>query len=623
MKNSLKKIDAYPRSINEILNKAKFSVDYYQREYKWENVHVADLLTDLETTFFNFYNEIDEDSNEREDVKSYGYYFLGSIVVTERDGIKYIVDGQQRLTTLILLLIFLKNLQFQQKRKDKVNINNLIYSEKYGKKSFNLEDPDDHWREKCFNALYLDEDFNIDDKSETIRNIVFRYRDIEDLFPESLQQKALPFFIEWLMFKVQIIEIIAATNDDAYTIFETMNDRGLSLKPVEMLKGFLLSNIKDHDARSKANNFWKDRILELNSLSREEDSNFIKSWFRGKYAETIRERKKNAVNRDFERIGTEFHKWLRDIQEKLALKKSKDFEDFILKKFDKFSKYYKLIREASETFNPKLEYIYYNGRFNFTLQFPLILAPVKLEDDDKTIIKKIRLVSAFIDMYIARRIINYKTIRYSSIQYTMFTLMKEIRDLDPKDLTTLLKNRIEDMDEKLGAVISFKLHSQNKKKIHNLLARMTYFIEDKSNIVTEFEKFVSREIKKPFEVEHIWSIKYDEHKAEFKTKEEFLAYRQNFGNLVLLPKDFNQSFGADPYNKKILEYFGQNILAKSLNKNCYDKNPSFLIFLKESGLPFKAHDKFEKIDLDTRQALYQKICEYIWNPEILDNILSE
>ena len=336
----------------------------------------------------------------------------------------------------------MKNLQTKQKREDIVNINNLIYSEKFGKKSYNLEDPNDPWREKCFNALYQDEDFNIADKSETIRNIVLRYRDIEDLFPESLQQKALPFFIDWLMFKVQIIEIIAATNDDAYTIFETMNDRGLSLKPVEMLKGFLLSNINDNDIRKKANNFWKDRILVLNSLSKEEDSNFIKSWLRGKYAESIRERKKNAVNRDLERIGSEFHKWLRDNQKKLKLKKSKDFEDFILKEFNKFSHYYHLIREASEKFNPELEYVYYNALFNFTLQYPLILAPIKLEDDNKTIIKKIRLVSAYIDMYIARRIINYKTIRYSSIQYTIFTLIKEIRDLNPEDLTVLLKKKL-------------------------------------------------------------------------------------------------------------------------------------------------------------------------------------
>ena len=85
----------------------------------------------------------------------------------------------------------------------------------------------------------------------------------------------------------------------------------------------------------------------------------------------------------------------------------------------------------------------------------------------------------------------------------MFTLIKEIRDLDLKDLATLLKNRIEDMDEDFKGLLNFKLHSQNKKKIHNLLARMTYFIENKSNITSNFENYISREIKKPFEVEYI------------------------------------------------------------------------------------------------------------------------
>lgn len=48
-----------------------------------------------------------------------------------------------------------------------------------------------------------------------------------------------------------------------------------------------------------------------------------------------------------------------------------------------------------------------------------------------------------------------------------------------------------------------------------------------------------------------------------------------------------------------------------------------LVIIKESSLPFEAHEKFKKINFDTRQTLYQKICDYIWNPEVLNNILSE
>ena len=616
----MKKIDAYPKTVYELLNGVKYTVDFYQREYKWEKRHIEDLLRDLETTFLIYYDEDNEDNIERNEVQKYGYYFLGSIVTTQKNGIKYVVDGQQRLTSLILLFIYLRNLQKNQGRSDEVNVDNLIFSEKFAIKSFNFEDPDDIWRKQCMEALYYGGEFDIKDKSETIQNIVERYNNIGDLFNESLHGKALPFFIEWLMYKVELIEIIAATNDDAYTVFETMNDRGLSLKPVEMLKGYLLSNIQDPIQRKTANTLWKNRILELNDFDKEEDSNFVKTWFRAKFAISMRERKKHALNKDFERIGNEFHKWLREQQNKLKLKESQDFIDFIMKKFNIFSRYYLLIREAAEKFSPDFEYIYYNAQNNFTLQYPLILAPIKVEDEEETILKKIKLVSAFIDMFIARRVVNYRTLRYSSIQYTMFRLITEIRDLDLEELHKVLDLKIKDMDETFDSVSKFKLHSQNRRFVHNLLSRMTYFIEKESKIVSNFETYVSRQIEKPYEIEHIWGKKYEQHKDEFIIEEEFLDYRQFFGNLILLPKGFNQSLGADTYDVKVKAYFGQNLLAKSLNELCYEKNPSFKTFLKESGLPFKPNKSFKKEDLDTRQQLYKKLCEYIWNPSRLKDI---
>jgi uncharacterized protein with ParB-like and HNH nuclease domain len=51
-----------------------------------------------------------------------------------------------------------------------------------------------------------------------------------------------------------LVEITAYSDEDAYTIFETMNDRGLSLSPTDMLKGFLLANIEDPAKRLDASN---------------------------------------------------------------------------------------------------------------------------------------------------------------------------------------------------------------------------------------------------------------------------------------------------------------------------------------------------------------------------------
>jgi hypothetical protein len=49
------------------------------------------------------------------------------------------------------------------------------------------------------------------------------------MFPEEINEERLPFFLDWLIENVDLVEISANSDDDAYTVFETMNDRGLNL----------------------------------------------------------------------------------------------------------------------------------------------------------------------------------------------------------------------------------------------------------------------------------------------------------------------------------------------------------------------------------------------------------
>ena len=100
-------------------------------------------------------------------------------------------------------------------------------------------------------------------RTESVQNLYERYRDLGEAFPQELRDDALPYFIDWLLENVHLVEITAYSDDDAYTIFETMNDRGLSLSPTDMLKGYLLANIEEAK-RTAANTRWRDRILELN-----------------------------------------------------------------------------------------------------------------------------------------------------------------------------------------------------------------------------------------------------------------------------------------------------------------------------------------------------------------------
>ncbi|MGD1907613.1 MAG: DUF262 domain-containing protein [Leptolyngbyaceae cyanobacterium] len=226
----MKEIQGKTRTVRELLGGAKYGIDYYQREYKWQPKQIAELVDDLTGRFLDDYAPQDQ----RKDVAKYGHYFLGSIIISQQDNERMVVDGQQRLTSLTLLLIYLHNLQ--RGREDAEPVEDLIFSKKFGERSFNLNVPD---RNDCMEALFEGKSYDTTDKVESVVNLVGRYQDIDEVFPEELREKPLPYFVDWLLEKVNLVEITAYADEDAYTIFETMNDRGLSLSATDMLKARL------------------------------------------------------------------------------------------------------------------------------------------------------------------------------------------------------------------------------------------------------------------------------------------------------------------------------------------------------------------------------------------------
>ena len=266
------KIDADDRSVFDVLNERKYTVDYFQREYSWEQKHIDQLITDLTTTFLEAHTA----GNPRTAVAHYNNYYLGPFVVSSKEGMRSIIDGQQRLTSLTLLFIFLNNLQKTLGGKE--SIEPLVFSEKYGQKTFNIQVEE---RRTCLERLFQDGSYEVkpDDDESTI-NMVARYSDIDKGFPEEIKGAAFPYFLDWLKYNVILVEITAYSDDNAYTIFESMNDRGLNLTSTEMLKGYILSRFQDPKDREKANQFWKESIQNLHDYSKEEDQQFFQAWLR-------------------------------------------------------------------------------------------------------------------------------------------------------------------------------------------------------------------------------------------------------------------------------------------------------------------------------------------------------
>jgi uncharacterized protein with ParB-like and HNH nuclease domain len=608
----MKKIIGREKPLADLLSRKKYTIHYYQREYRWGKKQIEELLEDLTEEFLENYNETSEGDHTRAQVAGYGHYYLGSIVVTDVESDRAIIDGQQRLTSLTLLLMYLENLQ--KSRAEKVSISDLIYSEEYGAKSFNISVEERH---DCLMSIFegnLDYDATL--QSESVKNILARYRDIDDLFPEDLTENALPYFIDWLIKKVYLVEITAYTEQDANKIFVSMNDRGLSLTPTEMLKGFLLSEIKNDLSRNKANDLWKEKILAIKNIapeSTEEDADFIKNWLRGQYAETIREKKKDAEKEDFDLIGTEFHKWVRENAKTLDLRKPEDYERFILKELKLFADTYIRLKQYSSTFDAEYEYVFYNANRNFTLQYQMILGAIDPNDTQEIINKKIKAVSCFIDQYISIRVFNFKKVDYSGIKNAMFITTKALRRCPLNELPDRLKKQLDATELSLDGINRFRLNQFTHRYMLHTLSRITYYIENACGLNTKFEDLVNRNIKNPFDIEHIWADHYELHKDECPDEEDFESTRNRFGALLILPRDKNRSFQDKPYHEKVIMYFGENLLAKSLYKKGYENNPHFIRFKDANNFKFESYDNFTKKEITARQALYKDICSKIWD----------
>lgn len=612
------------KSIKGLLKDEKFTIDDYQREYKWEKNNIVELLDDLENKFMSEYHP----EHETHEVSNYSSYFLGSIIVSKRDGRNFLVDGQQRTTSLTLLLIFLYHKLKERHSSVTSTIETLIYSDDYGKPSFNLDIEE---RLPVLEALFDNREIDTENLDESLQNMVERYRDIETEFPDELLE-ALEHFTYWLIGKVGVIEISTDSDEYAYTIFETMNDRGKPLSPVDMLKAHLLSSISSTDDRHDANSIWKEEVQTILNLDPRRDTDvdsiFIKSWIRAQYGRDTRERKANAKDKDWENIGNAFHRWIRDNKKYVGLISSSAYKSFMVEDFPFYSKAYSTILQATKQLTPGLESVYYNAVNDFTLQQTILLAPLTKEDDQEMRRKKMQVVATYLDIYIVRRTLNYIRVNYSTVQYTMVQLIKEIRHKSLPELVEILTQRLNEDDATFNSAkngerkglddLRYNLFS--KRYIHYMLARMTTWIEQESEMPSNFMAYVNRlpdSKKNPYEVEHLTPDNYAAWEEVFQDENSFHDFRHNFGGLVLLPKSKNASYNDLPYTKKVTHYQKENLLVASLNEATYKNNTRFNRFIVKKELNFKAYAEFTPEQLKERKQLYRQMVETLWSVDRL------
>lgn len=604
-----KSIDAKEYTLKEILNDKKYTCDYFQREYKWKRENVEQLVQDLTDAF----RDNIQPNHKTEDVARYATYFLGSIVLSDKGGVLSIIDGQQRLTSLTLLLIFINHEMHNQHIDDEANLRTMIFSNSFGRKTFNIQIPE---REQCLKALYEEGNYTPKDTDdESTRVMAERYQDIYECFPQDIKDSYLLSFAYWLQEKVVLVKITAMTEENAYTIFETMNNRGVPLTNADMIKGFILSKFIHEDRRVYVNQQWKKDMQSLAEFGDGAENQFFQAWLRAQFAQTIRQAKVGALNEDFENIGNRFHNWFKDNYEKFI---NGDMESFIDTNYRFYLNNFLLIKKAESSLTNGLEHVFYHAYWGIapSLSYPLYLAPLCINDSEEECIKKVELVAKYLDGFATRRACNFRNFSASSIRYTMCNLTRQIRGLSFEELRKTLIDSVEDNDDFSKSLISFRLHGMNGRFIKYFLARITSYIEEGSGLGNNYVKYMYNPNSKPYEIEHIWSDHFDWHKDEFTQTEEFSNWRNSIGDLLLLPNGINQSLNDLNYAEKMPHYIKENLLAQSLCSNAYDHTPGFISFYKSAGLSFEPYNEFKKDNIRSRCELYSQIADLIWNRDL-------
>ncbi|MGL2868376.1 DUF262 domain-containing protein [Helicobacter pylori] len=240
------KIESNDLNLRDILkDELYYQIPIYQRPYQWTEENCEKLLDDL---FFNY-----EDDRESD-------YFCGSLVLIliSEDSKKAktydIVDGQQRLSTFILLAKVLATLYSERLTEESKDYLQESLITKYGKKdrlNFNAmgfnSKKDFQYALTSFNDVPISNNKNNYLKNAICLKNYLKKKEIEDIND----------FIEWLYFKVVFITITCPDADKALRIFNVLNARGLALNATDIFKGELLKHAKEHE-REEFVSRWND-----------------------------------------------------------------------------------------------------------------------------------------------------------------------------------------------------------------------------------------------------------------------------------------------------------------------------------------------------------------------------
>lgn len=601
----------------------RYSLPHFQREYKWEPRHFQELINDIQAAFLLAFDP----AHGRAEVADYAPYFLGSIITAaEVSGKKPLIDGQQRLTSAFVLLTFLHRYVADHSVKSTADLSNFVGNISFGSRDYPIEFSATR---KAIFDLYLDSSVSATDaldQAEGIsgldqgdRRIIEALQSVEPL----LDQQALDhvaYFIDFVIEKVMLIDISVAKESEAHRVFVTMNDRGLRLGPIDLLKGEILSRISNQADVEAAHEAWVKTINSLREVDPEEDSLFFRHFFRAQWAETIRGKSKGDAAGDYDLIGDAYHRWFTDNLTRLGLATADDYVEFAKSLVPKFAEIYLFIRKSESILTDGFEEICYNAARRYSFQPMVLLAAVGQNDKRGDWRKKISLVSRLIDLILTTRIIEGKENNYDNLKDISFSLSRAVRGKDVAGVESYVRSEWAAYESVLPRLADMAYRKSDRSDLLYVLARIACFLEDALGVTNKvgFETYWRRDKGgKTFDIEHLLKSSFDPAALPvahgFIDARDYADSRNSIGALVLLPRSRNRSLQDKSYKAKLPAYANENILAQTLDPGFYGSNPKVAAFLTQnSALKLASIADFGKGDMAVRASTYVELAQMIW-----------
>lgn len=500
----------------------QFFIPVYQRAYSWEESQWKTFLEDLE-----------------EATKGENHYFFGNVLL-EKDGNNRldIIDGQQRLTTIIIFVRCLVN---------------VLDSKGYDKEQLDYIKQDylENRKKPKLNALEYDGDYfydviiaNSDNKHKSQTPSQERILKAKEFFTKELKNKEIAQLEEIFraMQKAQIIKLEFSNKKDSVLMFELQNNRGKDLTNMEKLKSYLAYQIYTYSDKDSA----ETKLNEMTSVFKEIYRVVVND---------IKQLNEDTILGYFNIATSKFGFAYRENDDSLNYKKElKDIKDSEAK-LAWIDEYVKGLKNAFFDFNTftesKSEYKDYLLHLNVADTYPFVIKAYQLFRNDEEKLERV-----------------FKALEVIAFRDKLVSTRAKIRDklngaLKNFDSVEKLESGIKNIcdkewywtDEKVKEALSPEQYTLEKIAPY-IFMRYENALRNK-NTRTKGYIFTLQEIQKP-QIEHIApQTKNDEKVASgyCEYDEEFKKFYLNcIGNLMLIAQSHNISIGNNPFADKLQSY---------------------------------------------------------------------